>query len=62
LITIKLQGIYDTYDVQNFSYEREVLMNNPKQDKFQINDRYTNLISKKISLSISVYIILCREE
>jgi len=47
---------------KNFSCEREVLMNIPKQYKLQINDRYTNLILKKISLSISVYIILCREE
>ena len=39
-----------------------MLMNIPKQDKLQIKDRYTNLISKKFSLSVSVYIILCREE
>jgi len=37
---------------KNFSCEREVWMNIPKQDKVQINDHYTNLISKKISLSV----------
>jgi len=47
---------------KNFSCEKEVLLNIPKQDKLQINDRYTNLISKKICLSISVCIILCPEE
>jgi len=47
---------------KNFSCERQVLINIPKQDKLQINDHYTDLISKKISMSVSVYIIPCREE